>query len=61
MVCEQVLGQPVKIHVTLEEFESAASRDRGNARERAGRDAQVEVFRRGFDATLVDVQDLSQE
>jgi len=60
-VCTQVLGQPVKIYVTLEEQEGQPAVARPSARERAARDATVEAFRKKFDCTLVDVQDLSQE
>ena len=58
-VCAQVLGQPVKIYVTLDEQETEASRL--SARERAERDPGVEAFRKKFDANVLDVQDLSQE
>lgn len=60
-VCTQVLGQPVKICVTLEEQEGQTAVARPSARDRAARDATVEAFRRKFDCTLVDVKDLSQE
>jgi DNA polymerase-3 subunit gamma/tau len=60
-VCAQVLGQPVRIYVTLEEQRTEAQVPRLSARERAERDPGVEAFRKKFDATLVDVQDLSQE
>jgi len=60
-VCTQVLGQPVKIYVTLEEQEGQAAVARPSARDRAARDATVEAFRKKFDCTLVDVKDLSQE
>jgi hypothetical protein len=59
--CTQVLGQPVKIYVTLEEQEGRPVRARPDARERAGRDPAVEAFQKKFDCTLVDVKDLSQE
>ncbi|PYV11426.1 MAG: hypothetical protein DMG23_04360, partial [Acidobacteria bacterium] len=59
--CAQVLGQPVKICVTLAELEGEKARARPTARERAERDAEVEAFRKTFDCTLVDVTDLSQE
>ncbi len=59
--CAQVLGQPVKIHVTLEEQEGEGRRPPRPARERAARDPGVEAFQRKFDCTLVDVKDLSQE
>ena len=60
-MCELVLKQPVRIHVTLEEQEGQPTTTRLSAKERAGRDATVEAFRKRFDCTLVDVKDLSQE
>jgi DNA polymerase-3 subunit gamma/tau len=60
-VCAEVLGQPVKICVTLEEREGETRAARPSARERAERNAGVEAFRKRFDCTLVDVKDLSQE
>jgi DNA polymerase-3 subunit gamma/tau len=60
-VCAQVLGQPVRIYVTLDEREEEAVAARPNARERAGRDATVEAFRKQFDCTWLDVEDLSRE
>ena len=60
-VCSQVLGQPVKICVTLEESAAESPVRRPSARERAERDPGVEAFRKRFDCTLVDVTDLSQE
>ncbi len=59
--CSQVLGQPVKICVTLEESTAENLPRRSNARERAERDTGVEAFRKKFDCTWVDVTDLSQE
>jgi DNA polymerase-3 subunit gamma/tau len=59
--CGQVLGQPVKIYVTLDEQEGAPVAARPSARERVERDPVVEAFRKRFDCTLVDVKDLSQE
>jgi DNA polymerase-3 subunit gamma/tau len=59
--CVQVLGQPVKIYVTLETQEGQPAVTRPGARERVGRDPTAEAFRKKFDCTLVDVQDLSQE
>jgi DNA polymerase-3 subunit gamma/tau len=58
--CAQVLGQPVRIHVTLEEQDGQAAARPPSARERAERDAAVEAFRKKFDCTLVDVEDLGQ-
>jgi hypothetical protein len=60
-VCAQVLGQPVKIYVTLQDKEEMARPARPSARDRASRDAEVEAFRKRFDCTLVDAKDLSQE
>jgi len=60
-VCAQVLGQPVRIYVTLEEHRAEAQVPRLSARERAERDPGVEAFRKKFDGALEDVQDLSQE
>lgn len=59
-VCAQVLGQPVRIYVTLEEQGAEAQVPRLSARERAERDPGVEAFKKKFDGTLVDVQDLSR-
>jgi DNA polymerase III gamma/tau subunit len=60
-VCTQVLGQPVKICVRLEEQGIVARAERPSARERAERDQGVEAFRKKFDAIVVDVKDLSRE
>jgi DNA polymerase III gamma/tau subunit len=60
-VCTQVLGQPVKICVRLEEQGVVARAERPSARERAERDQGVEAFRKKFDAIVVDVKDLSRE
>jgi DNA polymerase-3 subunit gamma/tau len=60
-VCAQVLGQPVRIYVTLEEQGAEAQAPRLSARERAERDPGVEAFRKKFDGALADVQDLSRE
>jgi DNA polymerase III subunit gamma/tau len=59
--CTQVLGEPVKIYVTLEESARSASGGRPEARERAAKDSAVEAFRKRFDCTWVEVKDLSQE
>jgi DNA polymerase III subunit gamma/tau len=59
--CAQVLGQPVKICVTLEEREAERPAQRPAARERALGDKMVQVFSKAFDATMVEVEDLSQE
>jgi len=60
-VCEQVLGQPVRIYVTLEELRAEAQAGRLSARERAERDPGVEAFRKRLEGALESVQDLSQE
>ena len=60
-VCAQVLGQPVRIYVTLEELRAESQAPRLSARERADRDPGVEAFRKRFDGALESVQDLSQE
>jgi DNA polymerase-3 subunit gamma/tau len=58
--CAQVLGQPVRIYVTLEEQRNEAQVPQLSARERAERDPGVQAFKRKFDGVLVNVQDLSQ-
>lgn len=60
-ICTQVLGEPVRICVTLDEHEGQEVAARPGARERAERDPLVEAFRKKFDCTVVDVKDLSQE
>jgi DNA polymerase-3 subunit gamma/tau len=60
-ICTQVLGEPVRICVTLEEPEGKAVVARPGARERAEQDPVVEAFRKKFECTVVDVKDLSQE
>jgi DNA polymerase-3 subunit gamma/tau len=60
-VCAQVLGQPVRIYVTLEELRAESQAPKLSARERADRDPGVEAFRKRFDGALESVQDLSQE
>jgi DNA polymerase-3 subunit gamma/tau len=59
--CAQVLGQPVRIYVTLEDERAEVQAPRLSARERAERDPGVEAFRKKFDGALADVRDLSQE
>ena len=59
--CEQVLGRPVRICVTLLEDGGGVQPRPPGAQERAASDPAVEAFRRRFDCTLVDVEDLSQE
>jgi DNA polymerase-3 subunit gamma/tau len=60
-VCAQVLGEPVRICVTLEEAGGPTAAGKPGARERAERDPAVEAFRQRFDCAVVDVEDLSQE
>jgi DNA polymerase-3 subunit gamma/tau len=60
-VCAQVLGQPVRICVRLEEQGTVVRAKRPSARERAERDEGVEAFRKKFDAIVMDVKDLSRE
>jgi len=60
-VCSQVLGQPVKIYVTLQDKEVGGRAARPSARERAGQDAGVEAFKKRFDCTVVDAKDLNRE
>ena len=60
-ICTQVLGEPVRICVTLDEREGQAVEARPGARERAEQDPVVDAVIKKFDCTLVDVKDLSQE
>ncbi len=60
-VCERVLGQPVRIYVTLQEGRTETVAQRPSARERAGRDAMLGAFQRRFDCAVVDVKELSRE
>lgn len=60
-VCAEVLGQPVKICVRLNEQEVEARVERPNARERAQGDQAVEAFRKKFNGAVLDVKDLSRE
>jgi len=59
--CEHVLGQPVRIYVTLGVQRAEAQGPRPSARERAERDPGVEAFRKKFEGAFEEVQDLSQE
>ena len=59
--CAQVLGETVRVYVTLLDGADETAAVRLGASERAARDPVVEAFRRRFDCTLVDVKDLSQE
>jgi hypothetical protein len=60
-VCEQVLGQPVRICVTLQEGRTQTVAQRPSARERAGGDAMLAAFQRRFDCAVLDIKDLSRE
>lgn len=60
-ICAQVLGQPVKVCVTLQNKDEVGGAPRLSARERASQDAGVEAFRKRFDCTLIEAKDLSQE
>jgi DNA polymerase III subunit gamma/tau len=60
-LCAEVLGQPVKICVTLDNEERSGLKDRRSVRERAESDGGVEALVRKFQCTLVDVVDLSRE
>ena len=61
--CEKVLGQPVKIYVTLnaESGRPLPTPAASSARERALRDPAVEAFQKRFDCAILDVKDLSRE
>lgn len=58
--CEKVLGQPVKIYVTLGTETTQAAPAPPNAQERALRNPAVELFQKRFDCVLTDVTDLSR-
>ncbi|MGH9325709.1 MAG: DNA polymerase III subunit gamma/tau [Terriglobia bacterium] len=58
--CEKVLGQPVRIHVTLGAGGDQARAPRPGAGERAERNSAVKEFQKRFDGVLVDVKDLSR-
>ena len=60
-VCEKVLGQPVKICVTLSTEVGQPAPARPSAQERAERDPVVGIFQKRFDCVLMDVKDLSRE
>lgn len=59
--CERVLGQPVRIHVTLTSEEAQAAAPRMSAQQKAQQDPVVEAFQKRFDCVLMDVKDLSRE
>ena len=56
----QVLGQPVKIYVTLGE-QGEAQASGASARERAERDPAVDAFKKKLEGALLEVRDLRQE
>ena len=58
--CARVLGEAVKVCVTLVDGEEEGADVAPSARERAASDPVVEAFRRRFDCAWVDVQDLSR-
>ncbi|MGH9469046.1 MAG: DNA polymerase III subunit gamma/tau [Terriglobia bacterium] len=58
--CEKVLGQPVRIHVTLGAGGDRSGPARPKAEERARRDPAVENFQKRFDGVLMSVKDLSR-
>lgn len=59
--CERVLGQPVRIHVTLTSEEGQAAAPRVSAQQKAQQDPAVEALQKRFDCVLMDVKDLSRE
>ena len=60
-LCAEVLGQPVRICVTLDSEERSGLKNRRSVRERAENDGGVEALVKKFRCTLVDVIDLSRE
>lgn len=58
--CTQVLGEAVKVCVTLVESEEPVVGIAASAQERAGRHPVVEALRKHFDCVVVEVEDLSQ-
>jgi DNA polymerase III subunit gamma/tau len=58
--CEKVLGQSVKIYVTLSPESGKETRAPLSSRQRAERDPVVETFRKRFDCVWVNVQDVSR-
>lgn len=59
--CERVLGQHVKIHVTLASEEAQAAGPRLTAQQMAQQDPAVEALQKRFDCVLMDVKDLRRE
>jgi len=60
-LCAEVLGQPVRICVTLDSEVTPGPKPRRSVRERAENDEGVEALVKKFRCTLVDVIDLSRE
>lgn len=60
-LCAEVLGQPVRICVTLDNEEKSGLKNRRSVRERAESDGGVKALVKKFRCTLVDVIDLSRE
>ena len=60
-LCAEVLGQPVRICVTLDNEEKSGLKNRRSVRERAESDGGVEALVKKFRCTLVDVIDLRRE
>ena len=59
--CEKVLGQPVKIYVTLNSEDRQPASARAGAQDRARGNPAVEAFQKRFDCVVMDVKDLSRE
>ncbi len=59
--CEKVLGQPVRICVTLNPEAGEPAPARESAQERAQRDPALTAFQRKFDCVVLEVKDLSRE
>lgn len=59
--CERVLGQQVKIHVTLASEEAQAAGPRITAQQMAQRNPAVEALQKRFDCVLMEVKDLRRE
>ncbi len=59
--CEKVLGEPVKIYVTLNSEGGEAPATQLSVQERAQREPAVVAFQKRFDCVVMDVKDLSRE
>ena len=59
--CTQVLGQPVRIRVTLETREIGEGSVTPDVRERARNHAVVKAFEQQFDCVWLEVEDLNRE